>query len=185
MFYTRENLINIGFKKVGENVLLSDKSSIYNPQNIEIGDNVRIDDFVILSPSNSLKIGSYVHIGCHATIIGAGEITLEDFSGISGKVSIYSSTDDYSGIAMTNPMVTEKYRKVTNGAVIIKKHAIVGCGSVILPNVVIGEGCSIGALSLVNKNCDEFTVYAGIPVKKISNKSRKVLIFEDNLKNNQ
>jgi len=48
MFYSREELEKIGFKSIGENVLISDKTSIYNPQNIEIGSNVRIDDTFIL-----------------------------------------------------------------------------------------------------------------------------------------
>ena len=48
-FYTVEELGKIGFKKLGKNVLISKKSSIYTPENISIGDNVRIDDFTILS----------------------------------------------------------------------------------------------------------------------------------------
>lgn len=48
-FYSREQLEKIGFKSLGKNVLISDKSSIYSPENISIGNNVRIDDFCILS----------------------------------------------------------------------------------------------------------------------------------------
>ena len=48
-FYTREQLEKIGFKSIGENVLISDKTSIYSPQNISIGNNVRIDDYCVLS----------------------------------------------------------------------------------------------------------------------------------------
>jgi serine acetyltransferase len=48
-FLSREKLMEIGFKSIGENVLLSSKASIYGPENIEIGNNVRIDDFCILS----------------------------------------------------------------------------------------------------------------------------------------
>src|SRR6056300_1583763 len=134
MFLSKEEIENIGFKSVGDNVLISDKCSIYSPQNIEIGSNVRIDDFTILSPATSLKVGNYVHIACYSSIIGKGEIILEDFVGISGRVSIYSSSDDYTGMSMTNPMIPNEFKKVTNGKVHIKKHTIVGVGSVILPN---------------------------------------------------
>ncbi len=48
-FYSRDELKKIGLKKYGENVFLSKKASIYNPEKIEIGNNVRIDDFCILS----------------------------------------------------------------------------------------------------------------------------------------
>lgn len=45
-YLTRDEIENFGFNKIGRNVLISDKTSIYNPQKISIGDNVRIDDFV-------------------------------------------------------------------------------------------------------------------------------------------
>ena len=37
----------------------------------------------------------------------------------------------------------------------------------IVPNVKIGEGCAIGALTLINKDCDEFSIYTGNPANKI------------------
>ena len=178
MFYTKEELKKIGFKSIGNNVLISDKCSIYGADKIEIGSNVRIDDFVILSPGTSLKIGNYVHIACYASLIGKGEIIIEDFVGVSGRVSIYSSTDDYLGFALTNPMIPEKFKRVTNGKVHIKKHSVIGSGSVIMPNVTINMGVSVYAQSLVKTDCDELTIYAGTPCKKIKNKMTDFLELE-------
>jgi galactoside O-acetyltransferase len=181
MFYTKEELNLIGFKSIGENVLISNKCSIYNPQNISIGNNVRIDDFVILSPSSEMIVGDYVHIACYASIIGKGKIIINDFVGISGRVSIYSSSDDYTGLAMTNPMVPEKFKKVNNGDVILGRHAIIGSGSVILPNVTIGDGCAVGALTLINRDCDEFTIYSGNPANKIGKRLKRFLKYEKDI----
>jgi dTDP-4-amino-4,6-dideoxy-D-glucose acyltransferase len=178
MFLSKDELRKIGFKSIGDNVLISDKCSIYSPKNIEIGNNVRIDDFVILSPATNLKIGNYVHIGCYTSIIGKGEIILEDFVGISGRVSIYSSSDDYTGMSMTNPMIPNEFKKVTNGKVHIRKHSIIGTGSVILPNVIIGVGCSIYAQTLIKSNCEEFGVYSGNPSKLIGKRLKKFLDYE-------
>ena len=185
MFYTQSELQKIGFKSLGQNVLISDKCSIYSPQYIEIGDNVRIDDFSIISPSTSLKIGNYVHIGCYASIIGAGEVVIEDYCGISGRVSIYSSNDDYTGLYMTNPMVPKEYTKVTHAPVIIKKHSIIGAGSVVLPNTIVNEGVSVGSLSLLNGEYEEFSVYTGVPAKKIRNRQKRFLKYEQLIRNNQ
>ena len=55
-FYSREQLEKIGFKSLGENVLISDKTSIYSPENISIGNNVRIDDFSVLSAGGGTLI---------------------------------------------------------------------------------------------------------------------------------
>ena len=182
MFYTNDQLKYLGLKSIGNNVLISDKASIYSPQNISIGNNVRIDDFCILSPSSELNIGNYIHISCYASIIGKGKVIIEDFVSISGRVSIYSSNDDYTGMGMANPMVPEEFRKVKDGDVTIKKHAIIGAGSVVLPNVIIEEGCAIGAMSLVRKNCKEFSIYAGCPAKKIGERNKNILNLEKELK---
>ena len=48
-FYKKEDLYKLGLKDLGKNVFISKKCSIYTPENISIGDNVRIDDFCILS----------------------------------------------------------------------------------------------------------------------------------------
>ena len=91
MFYSQNDLEKIGFKSLGENVLISDKASIYGAENIEIGSNVRIDDFCIISAgAGGIKIGNYIHIACYAHLIGSGEIVLEDHSQVSAKVSIFS-----------------------------------------------------------------------------------------------
>jgi acetyltransferase-like isoleucine patch superfamily enzyme len=184
MFYTREELNELGLKGFGNNVQISTRCSIYNPQNITIGNNVRIDDFVILSASTELIIGDYVHIACYSSIIGKGRVILEDFVGISGRVSIYSSSDDYTGLGMTNPIIPDEYKRVTYGDIIIKKHSIIGSSSVILPNVIINEGTSIGALSFVKKDCDEFSIYSGNPAIKIGKRLKRFLRYEEEFKKN-
>ncbi len=175
-FLSDSELKRIGFRHVGKNVRISSKASFYNPANISIGDNSRIDDFCIVSAgSGGISIGRYVHIGCHSYLLGQGAITLEDFSGVSGRVAVYSSNDDYSGSFLVGPTVPERYRNVSYGPVVLRKHAIVGAGSVILPNVEIGVGAVVGAMSLVKHDCSEFGVYAGIPVKKIKERKQDLL----------
>lgn len=183
-FLSRDILENMGFKKLGLNVLISDKASIYRPSVIEIGNNVRIDDFCILSPGDEgIKIGNSIHIGCQSTLIGRGKITLEDFSNISSKVSIYSSNDDYSGDWMTNPMVPSNFTNVTDAPVTIGKHTIIGASSVILPGVTIGECCSIGSLSLVKESIEEGWIVAGSPVRKIKRRNLRLKEIEQDYLN--
>lgn len=43
----------------------------------------------------------------------------------------------------------------------------IGCNVTIMPNVTIGKGCIIAAGSLVNKNCEDNCMYAGVPAKLI------------------
>jgi len=178
--YTSVELKKMGFDHVGEHVRISRKASFYGIENITLGNYVRIDDFCVLSAGvNGIFIGNYIHIGCYSSIIGAGAVTLHDYCNISSRVSIYSSNDDYSGEYMTSPMLPTEFTNVSVQEVSIGKHSILGCGSVILPGVIIEEGCAIGALSLVNKSLNAWGVYAGQPVKYIKERSKALLKLED------
>ncbi|MEZ9788738.1 acyltransferase [Vibrio breoganii] len=181
-FYSRCELKNMGFKNVGENVRLSKLASIYGASNISLDDNTRIDDFCILSSGEGgIYIGRHVHISAYASIIGAGTVTLEDYTCISGRCSIYSSNDDYSGNFMTNSTVPNAYRNVSHSPVTIKKHSLIGAGSIVLPGVIVGECSAVGALSLVNKPLEPGYIYAGVPVRKISKRKRDLERYEDHL----
>ena len=179
-FYSNEELKELGLRFYGKNVLISKKSSIYGAEEISIGNNVRIDDFCILS--GKIDINNYIHIAAYTALYGGDKgIYIDDFANISSKVSIYSISDDYSGETITNPMVPDKYRRVINGKVIIQRHVIIGCGSVILPGVTLKEGSAFGAISLVNKDSNEWSINAGIPFKELRKRSRKALQIEQEL----
>jgi len=176
-FLSRKQLDEIGLKSFGENVLISDKARIYNPSAIRIGSNVRIDDFAILSAGEGgIYLGSYIHVGSFCGLMGAEEIRMDDFSGLSSRVFIYSSTDDYSGEALTNPMVPRIYRNVFSAKVHLAKHVIVGTCATILPGVSVGMGSAIGAYSLVVKNIPESVIAVGQPCKVL--KPRKVDLLD-------
>ena len=179
MFYTKEELNEMGFKSIGENVLISDKASIYGVKNIEVGSNVRIDDFCIISAGEGgIKIGNYVHIACYAHLIGSGQIIVEDHAQISGKVSIYSSSDDFSGDYLVGPTVPKDFTNVKSLTVHLKKYVILGCNVVVLPGVTIGEGSAIGALSLVSKSLPEYGIYGGNPLRLIKERTKGMQKYE-------
>lgn len=173
-FYSEEELQELGLKSCGKNVLISRKSSIYGAENITIGNHVRVDDFCILS--GRITLGNHIHVSAYAALYGAKEgIEVGDYVSISSRTSIYAVSDDYSGEFMTNPTLPEQFRGVTNAPVQIGKHTIIGASSVVLPGVVVGEGASFGAFSLIKENCEGWWMYAGIPVKRVKERSRGLL----------
>lgn len=180
---TDGQMAEMGFAEWGEHTMLSDKASYYNCANISLGNNVRIDDFCVLSAgAGGIVIGDYIHVAVYSSLIGAGRITLSDFCNISSRVSIYSSSDDYSGAAMTNPTVPEAYTNVHHAEVFLGKHVIVGSGSIILPGVRLEEGCAVGALSLIREDCKAFGVYAGSPARLVKERKRDLLGLEAQLR---
>ncbi len=176
-FYTEQELQELGLKEYGTNVLISRKCSIYGAAHISLGSNVRIDDFCILS--GNITIGSYVHISAYASMFaGDSQIMIGDFVALSSRNVIYAESDDYSGESMVNPMVPEEYKKLQRGDVSVGRHSIIGTGSTILPGVTIGEGVAVGAMSLINKDLEEWTINVGIPCRRIKERARKPLEYE-------
>jgi galactoside O-acetyltransferase len=182
-FYESEELRSFGFKSIGADVFISKKCTILGLGNISIGSFVRIDDFCILNAADKgfIQLGSYIHIGSHSCLFANDGIVMDDFSGLSQGVRVYSRSGDYSGKYLTNPTVPAKYTMVTCGTVKLRKHVVIGNGSVIMPSVVIGEGSSVGALSLVNKPLEAWGVYAGVPVRKLKERSKELLRWEAEL----
>jgi galactoside O-acetyltransferase len=173
-FYQEQELQGLGFKKLGKNVLISKKASFYGASNMTIGDNVRIDDFCLLS--GKVDIGNYIHIAAYAAIFGGSKgVTLQDFSTLSSRCTVYALTDDYSGASMTNPMVPDAFKNVSEVAVTIGRHVIVGAGSTILPGANVGEGVALGAHSLLTKPAEAWHIYAGAPAKMLKPRSRDLL----------
>lgn len=175
-FYSQAELLGLNFASIGQNVLISKKCSLYGAPRIHIGSNVRIDDFCILSAGEGgIEIGSYVHIAAYCSLMGKGKISMKDFSGLSSRVSVYSSNDDYSGENLTNPTVDSVYTGVTSAPVNFERHVIVGAGSIVLPGVTLGEGCAVGSQSLVNKSLVEWNIYMGSPAKRFKSRSKVLL----------
>mgnify|MGYP004422306013 CR=1 FL=1 len=90
-FYTESELATLGLHSYGKNVLISRFARLYAPETISIGDNVRIDDFCILS--GNITLGSHIHIAAYCALYGAKGIVMEDYTGLSARATLYSAID--------------------------------------------------------------------------------------------
>ena len=163
-FYSEEELKDLGINSYGENVKISRHACLYGADKISIGNNVRIDDFCILS--GKVCIGNSVHIAAYTALYGGSDgITIEDFANLSSRISVYSVSDDYSGETLTNPTIPEKYKNVKSAQVHIGKHVIIGSTSVVLPGAFLAEGSSFGSFSFINRDSEPWSINVGIPFK--------------------
>ncbi len=121
-------------------------------------------------PSNNLrifflrlagyKIGKEVYIGesfiVSDELQAKANLQIGDRVAISPRVTIVTSSNaNNSRIRM---IVGEK-----KGPVIIEKDAWLGTGSIILPNIRIGEGAVVAAGAVVTKDVLPFTIVVGVP----------------------
>lgn len=176
-FYTEDELSKLGLRSYGKDVKLSRYARLYSPEKISIGDNVRIDDFCILS--GNIKLGSNIHISAYVAMYGSLGIELEDYTGISPRSTIFSAMDDFGGEYLIGPIHDNKNTNVTGGKVILKRFSQIGAHCVIFPNITIGEGSVVGACSLVNKCLDNWGIYWGVPA--LRHKERKSDLLEYNI----
>jgi len=175
-FYSAIELALLGLKTYGKNVLISRYARINNPGNISIGDNVRIDDFCILSAgSEPFILEDYIHISAGVYIYGQSGFHMKSFSNISAGSKIYTQSDTFNGDFLIGPTVPIETRYVYGYSLVIERHVIIGAGSTVLPEAKFGEGVAIGANSLVKGECIEWSIYAGSPVKFIRERSKTLL----------
>lgn len=177
-FLEEEELKGLGLKAFGCHVKISRYARFYDAANISIGDNVRIDDFCILS--GKISLGSHIHIAAYSALYGGSEgIEIEDFANLSSRISVYSVSDDYSGETLTNPTIPKEYKNVCSAPIHIEKHVIIGSTSVVLPGVTIREGSSFGAFSFINRDSEPWSVNVGIPFQRIRDRSKDLLDLEE------
>lgn len=174
-FYSEDELLTMGFKSIGMGCRISRKASFYGIGCMSIGDNVRIDDFCILS--GNIILGSHIHISAYVALYGAEGIVLEDYTGISPRSTIYSAMDDFSGDYLIGPIHPVEYTNVTGGPVVVKKFSQIGCNCVIFPNLTIEEGSVVGACTMVRHSLEPWGIYVGIPARRLKARSKAVLSF--------
>ncbi|MGC3874660.1 acyltransferase [Halomonas sp. GXIMD04776] len=103
---------------------------------------------------------------------------MADFCGLAYGTKVFSQSDDYSGETMVSSLVDKKYKNEFFSRVVLEKHVIVGAGSIIFPGVEVKEGCSIGAMTLVNKSTRPWGIYFGSPARRLKDRKKDILTLE-------
>ncbi|KAF5038666.1 2,3,4,5-tetrahydropyridine-2,6-dicarboxylate N-acetyltransferase [anaerobic digester metagenome] len=120
---------------------------------------------ILLLRSCGYNIGNNVYIGERLMVID--ELSDKNNLFIGDRVAIApcvilitSSQPNFSRI--------KQWVKLEKGPIHIKNDAWIGAGSIIFPNVTIGEGAIVGAGSVVKRDVASYTIVAGVPAKKIN-----------------
>ncbi|MBD5165441.1 acetyltransferase [Helicobacter sp.] len=167
-YLTQKELESLDFKRLGSNVKVSSRASLYDVHLMCLEDNVRIDDFCVVSGNvilqNSVWLAPFCLVagGSKFEDLQEGGIVIGESSVFSYGVRVFSRSDDYVG---TNKKIV--------GAVQIGRHCVFGANSVVYAGSEVGDYVSVGALSFVKGKCVEYGVYAGIPAQLIQIKSRR------------
>ena len=164
------------FHRAGNNVTIYRLAIILTPENVTLGSDIIIDDFVFIGTHQRLIIGNRVHISSHSSITGGGRVLLSDFSGMGSGVRVISGTDDFTEGRLNGSAIPQEFRQTHRGTVILEPHAILGANAVVLPDVTIGEGATVGAGSVVTRSLEPWGVYVGSPARRVKTRRREVVL---------
>lgn len=163
------------FKKIGYDVRVHEQAIIVRPELVEIENHVAIDMWVYLS--TQAIFGNYIHIAPSVSIIGGASslLTMEDFTNIGSGGRIVCATDDFMQ-GLISPVVPIEHRTIINKPVTFKRFATLGVNCTVLPGVTLGEGCIVGAGSVVTRDTEPWMIYAGSPAKPIKSRDSKRIL---------
>lgn len=139
-------------------------------ENLTTGVGCRFDSFPG-SDSYKIKIqfGKDVQINDYVHIVGMDNITIGDNVLMASHVFISDNSHGcYKGsVNDSNPMVPPTQREYYTAPISIGNNSWIGEGVIIMPGVTIGEGCVIGAHSVVSRNIPNYSIAVGSPAKVI------------------
>lgn len=137
----------IYYLDLGKNAVLYGGSEIRDAYKIKIGSGTIIGDNSILDGRNGLTIGKNVNL----------------------STGVWIWTEQH------NPQSPYFSSNGARAPVVIGDRAWLSCRTIILPGVNIGEGAIIAAGAVVTKNVEPFSIYAGIPARKIGQRNKNLL----------
>jgi acetyltransferase-like isoleucine patch superfamily enzyme len=111
---------------------------IYEPDQLEFGDQVDVGEFTHLRANGGIRIGSRVLIAAHVTIT-----------------------------TREHPVELPRWGVTTDAPIVIEDDVWIGAGAVVLPGVTIGRGAVVAAGAVVTAPVEPYTVVAGVPARPI------------------
>src|SRR5712692_5867974 len=123
----------------------------------DVGRDVRVHSTCLLVGLENLSFGSHIRVDAFSSLIaGDGQIRVGDHN----HIAAYAFLSGAEGIELGD---------------------VVGAGSIVLPGCNIAEGTTVGALSLVKSSLAPWGIYAGVPVRRLRDRSRALLELERRL----
>lgn len=161
-------LINFKWKRFsfGKNPFIGRMVYIWAKNKITIGDNFYIGKFSQIECN--AEIGNNVMFANHVGLIGKYDHHYQQI-GVPIRLASQIRDENYSW-------------KGLEEIIIIKDDVWIGYNAVILSGVTIGQGSIIAAGSVVTNDVMPFSIYAGVPAKKVKNRFDSENDLQEHLK---
>jgi acetyltransferase-like isoleucine patch superfamily enzyme len=186
----RSKLYPLLLGRVGRNVTFGINVVLRHPKKIRLGDNVVIDDNVVLDAkgqdNNGITIGDGVFVGRN-TILSCknGDIILDDNANLGFNCEIFSASRVRIGknilmaayvylVGGTHHFdrtdIPILYQERSSQGIEVDDNAWIGAHAVIFDGVRIGKECIIGAGAVVNRDIPDWQIAIGAPAKVLKDR---------------
>jgi acetyltransferase-like isoleucine patch superfamily enzyme len=142
--------------------------SIINGGSVSIGPRTRIhQSAMLLTYKGDIRIGANCSVNPYAILYGEGGLIIGDGVRIAAHTVIIPSNHNFK-----DPDVPIFRQGHTQKGVVIGDDVWIGTHCTILDGVTVGNGCVIGAGSVVTKSIPEYSVVAGVPARVLYNRKQ-------------
>lgn len=128
-----------------------------------VGQNTQISPDLLVDFAENVVIGDWVYIGPGGKFFGRGGLTIADHVIIGPEVTIMTSMHNYKNARFVPYDEVELLNPVYIG-----RASWIGLGAILMPGVSLGNGCIVGAGSIVTKSFPDGSIIGGNPAKVIS-----------------
>jgi acetyltransferase-like isoleucine patch superfamily enzyme len=172
------------FKTIGKGVIFGRSVVIRHPDKIRLGNRVIIDDYCLIdgrgageegvvigdeviinrgvtiqAKVGAIHIGARTNVGAGSSIVSMGGVYIGEMVAIGGGCYISGGAfkvdrDEFS---------VREQEKYTKGSVRIDQKSRFGMGVIVLDGVHVGEGCIVGAGSVVVHDLPAYSIASGAP----------------------
>ena len=174
------------FKHIGKGVVFGRNVVIRHPERIRLGNRVIIDDYALIDARGAgeegivigddviinrgvsiqakvgpVRIGASTNVGASTSIISMGGVEIGEMVSLAGGCWV-------SGGAFSMERDQSSYRehgKYTKGPVRLGRKSRFGLGVIVLDGAHVGEGCVVGARSLVVSDLPRYSIASGTPAR--------------------
>lgn len=153
-------------------IYIRGKKSLFGGKNLTTGYRCRFD---LNGKKETLIIGENCQFGDNVHIVALKEVIIGDNVLIASKVFISDTSHGmYKGTDCDAPNTSPNSRKLVQNSVSIGNNVWIGENVVILSGANIGDGCIIGANSIITKTIPKNTIVVGNNkiIKEYNNKSK-------------
>ena len=107
-----------------------------------------------------IEIDNYSSVNAHVLIYGAGGVRIGSYVRIATHTVIVESMHRYQ-----RTEISIKQQGIKARCIVIEDEVWIGAGVTILDEVEIGRGSLIGAVAVLTKNVEPFSIMSGIPAR--------------------